>query len=79
MDKRIYDQSGGRRANLLRFRRSPGDVAELHGDALRHAPLLREHAPVLLLVVHQLTLDPSVAPVDLIQPRHLKEDREQHP
>lgn len=46
-------------------------MAELHGDALRHAPLRREHAPVLLLVIHQLPLDPSVAPVDLIQPGHL--------
>lgn len=50
----------------------PGDVAELHGDALRHAPLLRKHAPVLLLVVHQLPLDPSVAPVDFIQPGDLR-------
>lgn len=50
----------------------PGDVAELHGDALRHAPLLRKHAPVLLLVVHQLPLDPGVAPVDFIQPGDLR-------
>lgn len=50
---------------------SPGDVAELHGDALRHAPLDGEHAPVFLLVIHQLPLDPSVAPVNLIQPGHL--------
>lgn len=50
---------------------SPGDVAELHGDALRHAPLGGEHAPVFLLVIHQLPLDPSVAPVNLIQPGHL--------
>jgi len=50
----------------------PGDVAELHGDALRHAPLLGEHAPVLLLIVHQLPFDPRVAPVDLIQPGDLR-------
>lgn len=52
-------------------RGSPGDVAELDGDALCHAPLGGEHAPVLLLVIHQLPLDPSVAPVNLIQPGHL--------
>ena len=49
----------------------PCDVAELHSDPLRHIPLLWEHASVLLLVVHQLTLDPGVAPVNLIQPCHL--------
>lgn len=51
---------------------TPGNVAELHGDALRHAPLLREHASVLLLVVHQLSLDPGVPPVDLVQPGDLE-------
>lgn len=50
----------------------PGDVAELHSNALRHAPLLGEHAPVLLLIVHQLTFDPRVAPVYLIQPGNLR-------
>lgn len=50
---------------------SPCDMAELHSDALRHTPLLGKHAPVLLLVVHQLTLYPSITPVNLIQPGHL--------
>lgn len=50
----------------------PGDVAELHSDALRHAPLLRKHAAVLLLVVHQLPLDPGVAPVNFVQPGDLR-------
>lgn len=52
-------------------RHSPRDVAELHSDALRHAPLRGKHPPILLLIVHQLTLYPSIAPVDLIQPGHL--------
>ena len=46
-------------------------MAELHGDALCHAPLLGEHVAVLLLIVHQLPLEPCVAPVDLVQPCHL--------
>lgn len=52
---------------------TPGNVAELHGDALCHAPLLREHASVLLLVVHQLSFDPGVPPVDLVQPGDLEQ------
>ena len=49
----------------------PGDVAELYSDAFGHTPLFRKHASVLLLIVHQLTLNPGVAPVDLIQPSYL--------
>lgn len=30
----------------------PGDMAELHSYTLGHAPLFREHAAVLLLIVH---------------------------
>lgn len=47
-------------------------MAELHGDALRHAPLLREHVPVLLLVVQQLALDPGVPSINLVQPGDLE-------
>lgn len=49
----------------------PGDMAELHSDTLGHAPLFRKHTAVLLLIVHELTLYPCVAPVNLIQPCHL--------
>lgn len=49
----------------------PGDMAELYRDALSHAPLLWKHAAVLLFIVHQLPLDPGVAPVNLIKPSHL--------
>lgn len=52
--------------------RSPCDVTELHSDALCHAPLLGKHAPVFLLIVHQLTFYPSIAPVNLIQPGDLR-------
>lgn len=47
-------------------------MAELHGDAFRHAPLLREHVAVLLLVVQQLSLDPGVPSIDLVQPGDLE-------
>lgn len=51
--------------------RLPSDVTELHSDTLRHAPLLRKHAAVLLLIVHQLSFDPGIAAVDFIQPGNL--------
>ena len=49
----------------------PGDVAELHSNTLRHAPLLRKHASILLLIVYKLAFDPGVAPIDLVQPCNL--------
>ncbi len=49
----------------------PGDVAELDSNTLSHAPLLRKHASVFLLIVHQLPFDPSVAAIDLVQPCNL--------
>lgn len=49
----------------------PGDVAELHSNTLCHAPLLRKHAPILLLIVYKLAFNPGVAAIDLVQPRNL--------
>lgn len=49
----------------------PGDVAELHSDTLRHAPLFRKHASIFFFIVQQLALDPSIAPIDLVEPSNL--------
>lgn len=49
----------------------PGDMTELYSDALGHPPLLREHSSILLFIVHELTLDPRIAPIYFVEPRHL--------
>ncbi len=49
----------------------PGDMTELYSDAFGHAPLLREHSPILFFIVHKLTLDPRIASIYLVKPRHL--------
>lgn len=46
----------------------PGDVAELYSYTLCHAPLLRKHTSILLLIVHQLPFDPGIAAINLVQP-----------
>lgn len=50
----------------------PGDVAELHSNTLCHAPLLRKHAAIFFFIVQQLTFDPGVAAINLVQPRNLR-------
>lgn len=52
-----------------------GDVAELHSDSLRHAPFFRKHAAIFFLVVYQLSFDPSIAAINLIQPGNLKKKK----
>lgn len=47
-------------------------MAELDGDAFAHFPVLRKQLPKLILKLEQVFLDPSVPPVDPVQPGHLQ-------
>lgn len=57
--------------HTIRFVCLPGDVAELHSNTLCHTPLLRKHAPILLLIVYKLSFDPSIAAINFVQPGNL--------
>ena len=51
----------------------PRDVAELDTDTLADKPRRRKHLAELVLELEQTALDPRVAPIDLVQPRHLSD------